>query len=679
MDILALTERIQRTIDLGESQFREFKSGYQGEPGNKIIREISTVAKDIAETLVAFANADGGELLVGVEDNREITGIAFNEKQISKLFQAPINLVHAETPLPTPVALKVDIAGKTLLYFAVDKSTKFIHQTSDGRCLQRRDLESSPVSAGRLQFERQEQISREYDRIFVDGAEVSDLDLEILKAVSKETGGMSPEKSLQYLGLAEYGRNTLMLRRAAVLLFSKSVAHWHPRCQVRVMRIRGTELQTGRNYNVISDETVTGNIIYLLKSAWEQLRPHLVQTKLTNEALFRESIMYPEDAVREALINAITHRDYSVEGKNIEINIFDDRMTVSSPGALLSTIKIEDLRRQQGAHESRNSHIARVLREVGYVREMGEGMRRIFKLMKDADLVAPEVKSEHGQFAVTLFHKSVFSPADQAWLSGYRPLKLSREEMLVAMLGRDGHLLSPQKLYNVLGLHDWDTYRSVYEQLSCKEVIYNTLSEVEKNKQRRQGISNRDVARLSIRQPDILEKSIGELYNSVSKLEPVEHVGKKFLEMVKATLPKENVYADQNFSRMSKLFKILNLVDENNYPTSELKELWLTHFGKKNSEILQHHVTSKKPQNQQKIENEVKESRLVFRNLPREITKEILYGEVSDFKDIEILKIIRGTAIIDFKNYTQAEKAILKLNNKNILGRIIRISQFKEY
>ncbi|MGD9887921.1 MAG: ATP-binding protein [Halothiobacillaceae bacterium] len=577
MDALALKERIQKTIELGESQFREFKSAYHGEPGAKKSRETSSVSKDIAEALVAFSNADGGELLVGVEDNGVITGIPFSEKQVAVLLLAPKTGVHTETPLPTPTAIKVEFDDCAILYFSVEKSTRSIHQTSDGRCLQRRDLESVPVSASRLQFERQEQISREYDRAFVDGASVTSLDVDLVKEVSDQTSRMSPEKSLQYLGLAEYGMGTLRLRRAALLLFAKEIGHWHPRCQVRVIRIRGTELKTGRDYNVVTDEPVTGNILQLLSKSWEQLRPHLVETKLNQDALFREQVMYPEDAVREALINAITHRDYSVEGKNIEINIYDDRMTVQSPGALLSTISIDDLRKQKGAHESRNAHIARVLKEIGYVREMGEGMRRIFRLMNDADLVPPEVASDHGQFSVSLFHKSVFSPADQAWLAGYRPLKLTREDMLIAMLGRDGKLISPQQIYNLLGLHDWDVYRTVFEQLSIKEVIFNTISETKKNVlAKKNGASRRDIPRLSIRAPHVLEEALTGLFSSLAKQTVVAHVDNNFANSVFAAMPDGNVY-NTNAVRLLKLLRMLGLTDSSNTPTASLLELWRQH------------------------------------------------------------------------------------------------------
>lgn len=73
-------------------------------------------------------------------------------------------------------------------------------------------------------------------------------------------------------------------------------------------------------------------------------------------------------ACKEALINAIAHRDYSIEGRGIEVYVYDDRLEIKSPGMLLSTIKIDDLEKCIGIHQSRNSYIAKVLKEVGYMR-----------------------------------------------------------------------------------------------------------------------------------------------------------------------------------------------------------------------------------------------------------------------------------------------------------------------
>lgn len=574
MDALLLTERISQTINLGESQFREFKSALQGPPGSKRPREPKLVAKDIAETLVAFANADGGVLLVGVEDDGTVTGFTYGDETVGKLLEVPRSGIHSETPLESPLARRVRIQAKEILYFSVEKGTQWVTQTSDGRCLQRKDLENRPVAVGRLQFERQEQVSREYDRQFVDGAEVTDLDLDIVKRVSDQVGGMSVEKCLQYLGLAVYGTGALRLQRAALLLFAKDVMRWHPRCQVRVIRVPGTELKTGRDYHVTSDETARGNILQLVTAAWEKLRPHLVETKMTPDALFRERVMYPEDACREALTNAITHRDYSLEGQGIEILIFDDRMEIRSPGGLLSSVALEALRDLRGTHESRNALIAKTLKEMGYVREMGEGMRRIFRLMRDADLVPPELQSEPGRFCMALHHKSVFSDADQRWLDEFKPFKLTREEMLIALLGKDGTLLSPQQIYDRLDLVDWDVYRSIIEQIQAKGVLYNTMPQgLKVRKARANRVSQRLVPRLAVRQPAALEEALSGLFAVVRELGPTSGVSNHYLTCVVDKLPASNPY-HTNSVELTKTFRLMSLIDDNRLPTSIMIGVW---------------------------------------------------------------------------------------------------------
>lgn len=674
MDILLLKERIKQTIELGESQFREFKSAKEGPKNSKQPRDYKSIAVNISKTLVAFANADGGELLVGVEDDGQITGVDYRDETITKLLEAPVTHVHPQTPLSSPVARAIEIDEKTILYFSIEKSTRIIHQTSDGKCLQRKDLESVPVSATMLQFERQEQISREYDRQFVDGAQVTDLNLDILKKVAEHTTRMSPEKSLQYLGLAEYGMGLLRLRRAAVLLFAQDVTRWHPRSQVRVVRIRGTELQTGRDYNVLSDEIASGNILELIISAWDRLRPHLVETKMTPDALFKERVMYPEDACREALINAITHRDYSLEGQNIQILIFDDRMEVQSPGNLLSTIRVKDLEELQGVHESRNALVARVLREIGYVREIGEGMRRIFYLMQDADLVPPELYSEPGRFNIILHHKSVFSEADQRWLDGFKPLKLTREEMTIALMGKNGSLISPQGIYERLNLVDWDVYRKVIDQIQTKGVLYNALSEYEKQKiAKAKKISKRKVERLTIRQPDELEHALEEIFVVIQGTTPTTSINRTFYVSVLDKLSTRNPYKT-NVSQISKLFRLIGLIDDNKNPTSLMINLWRKDVRLDKSE-------PKRRSYKQTIEAQD----IYVGNLDYSTTRDELisfFEKCGTVIDVTLPMDYtfgngRGFGFVKMSNQEEAETAIEQLNGEMVRDRVLHLSWAK--
>ena len=221
-DILRLKERVDIAIEIGESYYREFKSGFEGRPESKTSRDISEIKYDIAKTLVAFANADGGELFVGIEDNHSVTGLPHKQEKINEILNSPKDCVLKETPIPLKQASVINYNEKIVLYFAVSKGSDFVHLTSKGECFQRKDKESVPTASEKIIFDREEKTSREYDRQFIDIAKVTDLDNDLVEKVARQISKhISSEKLLQYLDLAEFDGYSLKLRRAALLLFSK--------------------------------------------------------------------------------------------------------------------------------------------------------------------------------------------------------------------------------------------------------------------------------------------------------------------------------------------------------------------------------------------------------------------------------------------------------------------------
>lgn len=459
-DILILKDRIHNAIQVGESDFREFKSALEGRPDNKKPRLVKKICDDIAEALVAFANTDGGELIIGVEDDGTITGVPHSESDLEMMLNAPSSHVYEGHTLPIIYKQKLVLQDKLILFFQTEKGLTEIYQLRDGRGLRRNEKRATvPASVKQLQFDRHEIKSREYDRQYVDGALVNDLDLSLVQSLADNyLKGLTVERYLQQLGLATYAVNGLRLTRASLLLFSKDVARWHPRSQVRFIRISGTELLSGEKYNVISDEAVEGNVFTLILKSWEAMRPYLaVKTEFQANAQFQQKFIYPEDACREALLNAIAHRDYC-SANGIEVHIFDDRMTIKSPGALLSTLTIEDLKALDNRHESRNVNIAKTLKDNKLMREMGEGMKRIFTLMQENELKKPELYSNTVWFSVTLFNQSVFTPAQQTFLSLFVNFQLSTLQKRILVAGMNAKELSPQDIYQAMNTRDRDTY-----------------------------------------------------------------------------------------------------------------------------------------------------------------------------------------------------------------------------
>ena len=571
-EILLIQERLKNDLLLGESHFREFKSAFEGVE-RKRRRKVSLVAKDIGETLVAFANADGGTLIVGAEDDGNISGINYPDDRLQVLLDAPKTHVHADTPISGVKSHEVSMQDKTVLVFEVAKGTRYIHLTSDGRCVQRRDTDTVPVASEQIQFERHEQLSREYDRRWMDGASVADLRSDLLQRVTETVSpGLSIEKCLQSLGLGEYAAGTLRLRTAAVLLFAEDVSRWHPRSELRLQQIGGSELLTGANYNVIRDETHSGNVLQLLSEGWEHVRQFLVQRRLAG-GTFQFQTTFPEDACREAYVNAIAHRDYSIEGRSIEVLVFTDRLEIRNPGRILSTVKLTELRRGVGVHDSRNTYVARVLRELGYMQEMGEGIRRINALMNGHELAPPEIDSKDHSFLMSFSQRNIFNPSEQRWLDAFGPFNLSREEKLIVTLGRGGKSISPSQIWEALDIVDTEEYRQIIEGLQTKGLLSS-----EKTRQaagsiaRRKGVSPREVPRFVIRTPDLAERDQREVVRATVALGPLSQIRNAHYEQIRDTLSGQNIY--RGTVRIRQVLRWSELVGQDGAPTVRLQGLW---------------------------------------------------------------------------------------------------------
>lgn len=313
---------------------------------------------------------------------------------------------------------------------------------------------------------------------------------------------MTVEKYLQQLGLAEYSTSGLRLRQAALLLFAKDIQKWHPRSQVRFLKINGTKLLSGEQYNVISDESIQGNVFELIIKAWEGLRPYLAyKTEFGADGKFEQKYSYPEDACREALLNAIAHRDYS-NHNGVEVYIFDDRLEIKSPGALLSTLTIDDLYALDNRHESRNVKITQVLKTSKFMRELGEGIKRIFSLMEISDKQKPILYSNTNWFSVSLPNKSVYNSKQEEFLNLFKQFSLTNNQKKIVLLGIEGANIAPDDIYKSMNTKDRDTYDKEVTALRKMNILKEIRSNVSaKLFSQSAGIPKGKVERFQIRVP----------------------------------------------------------------------------------------------------------------------------------------------------------------------------------
>jgi predicted HTH transcriptional regulator len=146
-----------RDLDLSGSKGLESVRHY----GPSTIGIDTIYRSQIGEQLVGFANADGGDLLIGVEDDGKISGVPHTQEEVQALLSAPGTHVFAGQILPLLHAVSVELDYKRVIFFSVSKGSSQIYQLPDGRCVRRRDTECVPITFADIQFERQE-ISKAY-------------------------------------------------------------------------------------------------------------------------------------------------------------------------------------------------------------------------------------------------------------------------------------------------------------------------------------------------------------------------------------------------------------------------------------------------------------------------------------------------------------------------------------
>ena len=125
-------------------------------------------------------------------------------------------------------------------------------------------------------------------------------------------------------------------------------------------------------------------------------------------------LQYPPAVLREAVLNALAHRDYGLAGATVDVTIWDDRIEVQSPGSLPGHITTDNMRRE---HFSRNRRVMRVLKILNLVEEYGEGVDRMFNEMEARLMEPPHFSATASSVTVTLYNRSVLSIEDQAWLA----------------------------------------------------------------------------------------------------------------------------------------------------------------------------------------------------------------------------------------------------------------------
>ena len=381
---------IQHILKQGEGLKAEFKTSFN----------VETI-----ETLVAFANANGGVVCVGVKDNGKVVGVQLGSESISQW----INEIKSKTePSIIPDVEEFTIDGKTIVALSI-KEFPIKPVAVGGRYYKRIKNSNHRLSLSEISNIYLQTFNSSWDYYIDDQHSLDDISLDKVLAFARKGESSADEKDpLRLLKKYELLRDG-QITKAAFLLFVKDFT-----------ALSG--IQAGRFKSptkIIDSVSLHSDLFTEVDEVMAFLRKHfMVEYIITGNPQREERFDYPEDAIREIVLNMIVHRDYCDSSDSI-IKIFDDRIEFFNPGKLLDDLTIDELLSDNYTPQSRNKQINLMFKEIGLVEKYGSGIRRIINTCEKHGACKVDFFSVQHGFKVVVTKNS---------MDGYRSIGMVSEK-----------------------------------------------------------------------------------------------------------------------------------------------------------------------------------------------------------------------------------------------------------
>lgn len=359
---------------------------------------------DYLKWVCGFANAVGGTIYIGKDDNGAVTHLEHHKA----LMESLPNKIRENLGIICDVNLH-DEAGKKYIEIRVNPYS--VPVSLRGRYYYRSGSSKMEMTGNTLNEFLLKKAGKTWDDVIEEGASLDDIDDNSIKTFVKDAlksgrmpndiGELSTVELLEKIRLLDQGK----LKRAAIILFGKDPNRFYPNIKVKIGRfgINDADLRF--------QEVEEGNIIELLKTVPNQLNYKFFTKPIDFEGLLRiEKDEYPVAAIREMLLNALVQCSYM--GSIIQMRVYDQKLTLWNEGLLPEGMELESLKRHH-ISRPRNPLIADVCFKAGYIDSWGRGTLKIYEACKEAGLPEPEITNLDGGILVTVFKKETVSLNDQ--------------------------------------------------------------------------------------------------------------------------------------------------------------------------------------------------------------------------------------------------------------------------
>lgn len=383
MDRAALRSRIRA----GEDSYTEFKERLDN-------------PESIAGEIVALANTEGGRLLVGIADDGRIVGLANPNQTATTLAQ-----LCRENVMPPilPLIESIEIDGQLVIVLEVRGPHK-PYRTKGGRYYVRVGPTKQDASPQELLRLAQRAGAYHFDETPVLGTDEADLDWSLFeryyRAIAGEgtaTAELTAQETLRGAFVLTQCEQRLCLTVAGLLCFGKNPQRHLYHSRLSALRFVGDEVSE----TMADTQELTGPLAQVIDGAISFAVRNATTTARIEGALETERPQYPRAALRELIVNAVAHRDYSLAGAQIRLIMFDHRLELYSPGRLPNSMSLDNLRYYN--HIARNPLIVQYLNRLGYMRDFGTGIPRVIRLMREHNDTEPEFAVQGEEFVARLF------------------------------------------------------------------------------------------------------------------------------------------------------------------------------------------------------------------------------------------------------------------------------------
>ena len=370
------------------------------------------VPDDVRDTIAAMAMTHGGLIVHGVDDRRNVVGCPLSQNT-----QDRITRIAFECGVDVQVR-EVVVGERKLTICAVPAVRGRIVTTPDGRLLRRVGGDAQPLrgdALARFVSERQRRAGEDQPLVV---AQASAFDLGAVNRVLTADGRTlvgedRMVRALEDLGVAVAAAPPLepSVLRAAAVLFAREPRDFIRGAAVQLVRRSGVGPGPGPS---AAREECSGPLVETVDCCLRFIGRHTRQFEAV-AGVRRETLPeYPQAALREAVVNALAHRDYGLDGATVDVTVWDDRIEVRSPGPLPGHITVDNMRDE---HYSRNPRIMRVLKTMRLVEEYGEGVDRMYREMESRLLEPPLFEATSSSVTVTLRNRFLVDVEDQVWLT----------------------------------------------------------------------------------------------------------------------------------------------------------------------------------------------------------------------------------------------------------------------